>query len=318
MDSIKKSVTCQICQRLFKNPVYLPCSNTVCLEHVDEILKSKNDNSTNDNAPCLLCKNSHSLTLLSNLKINQTALDIIKSNSYLSDLEKKLKSRSSLFSEELNNLFQKCMSRIETDLELFLIDYHTNIRNQIELQRKLLIDKINKKANGLIDKVNSVEEKHKKTLTKMRQDEKLNKKLESLNKFKIDLDAEFRQPYLHQAHLDDLNEQMKARITSFKEKLNDIEEFRREIKCLNFEPCHVMNTTYEAFGEILDIDKLNKIVSCSNDATIKIWDLNAGVCVHSLEKHSDSVNQIESISEYELASCSLDGSIKIWNYLTGK
>ena len=60
MDSVKKSVTCQICQKLYNNPVYLPCNNTVCQCHVEEILKQKHDDPANLDIPCFLCKNSHS------------------------------------------------------------------------------------------------------------------------------------------------------------------------------------------------------------------------------------------------------------------
>ena len=316
MDSVKKSVTCQICQKLYNNPVYLPCNYTVCQCHVEEILKQKHDDPANLDIPCFLCKNSHSTQLLLNLKVNHTAIDLISSNSYLSDSEKKIKTKSILFSEELNSLFQKCINRIEKDLDFFLIDYHNDIRNRIELQRKMLIEKINKKADSLIDRVNSIEEKHRKLLTKMKQDEKLSTKLDSLNRFKIDLDAEFCQPRLHQTYLDSLNEQMKARITSFKEKLNDIEEFKNDIKCLKFEPCTMKNTNFEAFGEISNVNKFNKIISYDQDGLIKVWDLNSSICVHTLDKQKDSVNQIEIMSEHELVSCST-GAIKILNYITG-
>ena len=47
-------------------------------------------------------------------------------------------------------------------------------------------------------------------------------------------------------------------------------------------------------------------------------DLNTGMCVRTLDQHKDGVNQIEIISDHELASVSLDGSIKIWNFVTGK
>ena len=76
------------------------------------------------------------------------------------------------------------------------------------------------------------------------------------------------------------------------------------------------NTNFEAFGEISNVNKLNKIISYDQDGIIKVWDLNSSICVHTLDKQKDSVNQIEIMSEHELVSCST-GAIKILNYITG-
>ena len=56
------------------------------------------------------------------------------------------------------------------------------------------------------------------------------------------------------------------------------------------------------------------LFSASYDASIRIWDTQHGVCLHSLTKHDEPVNSISWHPDGEyLVSGALDGYINIWN-----
>ena len=62
-----------------------------------------------------------------------------------------------------------------------------------------------------------------------------------------------------------------------------------------------------------------KIVSGSDDKTIKIWNANTGQCLKTLEGHSYFVNSVAfSPDGKKIVSGSYGGTIKIWNANTGK
>ena len=61
------------------------------------------------------------------------------------------------------------------------------------------------------------------------------------------------------------------------------------------------------------------IASCSNDKTIKIWEVETGRCVRTLLGHTASVTSVSYSSDSKyLASSSEDGTIKIWEIEASK
>ena len=57
-----------------------------------------------------------------------------------------------------------------------------------------------------------------------------------------------------------------------------------------------------------------RLASCSDDETIKIYDINNNYhCDITLEGHTDGVNYISQLDNNKLISCSRDKSIKIWS-----
>ena len=68
----------------------------------------------------------------------------------------------------------------------------------------------------------------------------------------------------------------------------------------------------------LKIYNKEKIITGSNDHTIKVWCLNTNLCILTLFGHMDIVIKIEIISENKLASVSKDNTVKIWCLLSEK
>jgi len=61
------------------------------------------------------------------------------------------------------------------------------------------------------------------------------------------------------------------------------------------------------------------IASGSDDGSVRLWDIDRGLCTKILQGHTDLVYTVAfSPNGKTIASGSQDGTIKIWNIRTGK
>ena len=56
-----------------------------------------------------------------------------------------------------------------------------------------------------------------------------------------------------------------------------------------------------------------RIVSGSDDNTIKVWDLESGRLLHSLIGHTSRVNAVALTADGRIVSGSWDTTIKVWD-----
>jgi WD40 repeat protein len=81
-------------------------------------------------------------------------------------------------------------------------------------------------------------------------------------------------------------------------------------ECLKTYNCHTIDT-YSV--KILD---LARIVTCSHDKTIKIWEIATGQCLKTILTNQ-YVWGIQILSNNKIASYNEDGRISIWNIEAG-
>jgi WD40 repeat protein len=79
----------------------------------------------------------------------------------------------------------------------------------------------------------------------------------------------------------------------------------------------------DSINSIKVIAAQNKLISGSNDSTIKIWDLSSSSpnefkLLRNIKEHNGAVNCLEILSTDEFISGSSDNTIRIWNVNTAK
>ena len=62
----------------------------------------------------------------------------------------------------------------------------------------------------------------------------------------------------------------------------------------------------------------NKLASGSGDKSIKIWNIDSGKCIRTLNGHDSPIFSLQLLLNNKLASGSADHSIKIWNLDSGE
>ena len=60
-----------------------------------------------------------------------------------------------------------------------------------------------------------------------------------------------------------------------------------------------------------------KILSCSYDTTVRIWDRQSGECIRILSGHEGSVN-VMSLHNNILVTGSGDNTVGVWDWTTGR
>lgn len=92
-------------------------------------------------------------------------------------------------------------------------------------------------------------------------------------------------------------------------KNGQIKIFNTETK----ENIDIINVHTDSINSILVINDNNQFVTCSNDKTIKLFDINSLDCIRTFIGHEKLVNDIDKISNEKIVSCSFDCTIRIWN-----
>jgi len=140
-EKINDLFNCKVCKGVLVDPILLPCGETICKAHTDEISKGK----------CMSCSGAHTVpkegflenrivkNLLEN-RVNKINLNFSQFNDYnkiIQDLNKNMKE----------------IETIRKDPENYISEYFGELTRQVDLRRETLIEDIHKYSDELIQKI---------------------------------------------------------------------------------------------------------------------------------------------------------------------
>ena len=141
--NIKEELACKYCNQIFNNPVTLPCGDTICKHHIEELIS----NNTSNKFACPLCNEE---ILNQNLSVNKILEMLIKRELQGFKLNRK-------YEEVFKNLKADIQS-LETilqDPENYIYEEINELKRRIDLDRERLKSEIDKLANDLIQQLES-------------------------------------------------------------------------------------------------------------------------------------------------------------------
>jgi hypothetical protein len=259
--SQKQNFVCPHCNKIFKNPILLPCYDTICEHHLREEMVLKQES-----IECKTCKKTFNLDGLKSgpNKHLQSQLD---NDIHLSDEEKSLK----------NALLESCanfdqMSHEYHDLDSESIKAHFNrLRRQLDERRKSLIGKIDEIYFEMIKKTTNCEES---VLKNLANNFKAVDVLQLPNRKNLanEINEKFREVNLELNLLRKQLNKSENEIAHLKIKLDEIAEISKNFASSNyFEFKHSFN--HEHFG-LLHLNELRSNIRSQNQdlafPTIKI------------------------------------------------
>ena len=288
--SLKSDMICNICKLFLKNPITLPCFCVVCNEH-----------SVGSTITCVTCDTDFDIPK-NGFVSNKMATSILEKELHLTEDEKKCKAHTEDLVLRLEQLRDE-LKVTKINVGLIAYDHFSETRRKIDLQRESFKARIDTIALEMIDQTNEQENLYKQRLSQLigaNTDENFQS-----------LQNEFRNPNLVVATVNRQIGEHEAKATEFRTRIFDLSSMQAQIKAIEF--CGKKSFQDDSFGSLKLANQPRKLVSCSEDHTIKIWDLESTECVAILKGHTEQVMCLEFLEINRFISGSLDGTIKIWN-----
>ena len=306
--NIKVEYACVMCNMIPKSPITFLCDCWACKAHLsDHFVKE-------GKIMCTKCKKEFKVSNKEDFKEPQKMLQSVLNNElYLNEHEREAKLSFHCVIDRFKQKWEMLIAE-KQPYEVENYDHFRELRRQIDIQKEKLIRDTTQKTEEvwliLIDKTKEVQAA-------------FQQKLKNLDIVQIDFDKErelindeFRKLDLSIERIEALKSAQEQQIKLIEAKLKSVKKLKQQIKSCSFKAAEC-NFASSSFG-MLDINYLKqKLISCSRDQTIKIWDLQADQCTKTLNGHTKMIWCIEKVSDNQVLSCSSDESIKRWNLDSG-
>ena len=306
------------CGLMLKDPVTLSCGNNLCKKHLDQFCT---------NFKCNFCHKMHTIPD-EGYQVNQLFVDMIEN--YI---------RSDPIKNEIKESFDKLNKTIDDyenmNQDEYISDYFFDLKLKVILHRDELIKEINDKSTKIIKELNDKEIKCKTNKVRLEYFDLFDLKNDLIPNWNVKL----RIPDLRQ----DQSQQILNEIHKNNQKIQDQLE-RNKIDCLLGESiefnkslqstivgklvvysndnslsinCGQLIKSFDQHSSLVNSIKVdefsNKLITASFDKSIKIWDLETGECLKTLNDHKHCVTSILIIPNNKFITGYVDGIIKIWD-----
>jgi hypothetical protein len=242
MQKLKKSLTCLFCSHILKDPIELPCKDSICQEHLKEISVIKQNK-----IKCLKCLQEFKVNACETRPAN-IVIQLLSDQVYLSDEEKalKLKIDESIFAfYETHENYISCKNVMELECH----NHFQEVRRKIDLHREKLKEKIDDIYMNIIEETKLFEASYLKFLN-----EKISASFQKLEIRTVEeelqeIEKMFRDPNILIESIREINLKQQDLIRSLQSKLCEMSLMRENIKdSMQFKPCVAFNKN--SFGAL--------------------------------------------------------------------
>jgi WD40 repeat protein len=296
---------CDYCNLYIENPIILPCCwSTICKEHENDFVK-KNDSKFK----CPTCNIQQPIPQ-NGFFISTNLINLIKNGDHLGKNQKKL-------FNSIAKLESKIKEYKSINSEEIIYDYFSNLRNQIDLLREEKIEQIKKESKEIIcdQAIEQIHLKSEELLAFLKQEEEKckentvikNAMLEDPNPHELSSWKNLlRKPDFKEDEAAILLNKIKDKINQINHDISNNNNGCFMNKKIKFFPSKLNNYLGELetntfkissnFGKLIKnfkvngaiyfssiqvIEDQNKLISAYD--TIKIWDLQSGKCLRTLD-----------------------------------
>jgi hypothetical protein len=129
-EKLKELFNCKYCSNILQDPVILPCGETICKKHSEDITKMK----------CLVCSDIHSMSK-HGFPVNAFAQSQLDIKLYKLNINSRDFQECNLKLENLNKKMKKYES-MRNDKENYIYEYFSELRRNVDIRRDTLINNI--------------------------------------------------------------------------------------------------------------------------------------------------------------------------------
>jgi hypothetical protein len=215
LKSEKSQVTCSYCSRIVKDPILLPCNDSICREHLNE-----RDVVRENIIKCAKCNEEFQVNGLE-FKSNIELMKLLESHSYLSSEEIELKRELEDSIQKFFEFYDK-FSQKRTKLDLDVFDHYQELRFQIDQHREELnekSDEIDEIALAMIDQTKKYEALY---LRNIKEGFSLFDDCKSLEHVLNQIEDAFRNPNLLIQSIKDMQQKQETALNAIQSKLNQM------------------------------------------------------------------------------------------------
>jgi WD40 repeat protein len=262
---------------------------------------------------CSMCEKRFFIKdFIAEFTTNEQVKCIMEADAILSSGERKSKANILDLLEQQRELHEKLISE-QNAFEALSFDHFQEVCRLIELQREELKRTIDQIADEMIKKSKEKQAFFQRQHNQLATVAPPPFKLEEQRRI---LKDHFRRIELTSETTQQLEDEHKQQINKIQLKLVQFNQMREQVSSCTFEPN--LDFDQDNFGSLWLRGSNQLIATCSEDLTIKLWEIESGNCLKTLDGHVSELNIIIKLPRNQLASGSEAGTVKIWNLCSGK
>jgi len=226
----KSQLTCSYCSKIFKDPIVLPCDDSICGEHLFE-----RDVIKENRIKCNVC-NQEFQVKDNQFKSSKAYQKLVERQSYLSDEEQGLKKDLEESTLKLFEFYEEFI-KSRTKLESNVFEHFQEFRFQIDEHREELKKKIDEIALQMIDETKKYEAMYLNNLKKNFFKTPHFDQTQTLENELNQIEVTFRNPNLLIEAIKEMQLKQEESLNEIQYKLNEFNQVKDDLKSSNeFKP----------------------------------------------------------------------------------